>query len=206
MHDINFRKVISTNEEDMIFRNQDHHVRMSSDAHSRNDVANAVIARKDNETRKLILSYVPNGEVALDMGVGAGGSYLALSHKFTKIYGIDVVDTHFDVLTQYDSLTKGSIETLTFDDEMFDCVFSAHVMEHTYDIQKTLSNILRVLKPNGHVVAITPHYFPDPEIAHITQLGMNEWVKEYTNAGFNVIYSYPNYANCEECHIVAQKR
>jgi 2-polyprenyl-3-methyl-5-hydroxy-6-metoxy-1,4-benzoquinol methylase len=213
MHDVNYRNIVRTDESDMISRNEDHHIRMKADGSTFSPERTQDIIAKDNATRRLILSHVPTGVspsdsvLALDMGVGAGGSFEPLREKFDYIDGIDVVTTFFPQLPQYASLQQCPIEKLQqgFTDNTIDCVFSAHVMEHTYNLHKTLDGIWHVLKPGGYVAAITPHYFPDPEIAHICQLGLEQWRMEYEMHDFEIVAAYINQANCEECHIVARK-
>jgi 2-polyprenyl-3-methyl-5-hydroxy-6-metoxy-1,4-benzoquinol methylase len=46
---------------------------------------------------------------------------------------------------------------LPFPDEYFDVVVSNHVIEHVSDQQLHLSEIARVLKPNGVVYLATPN-------------------------------------------------
>lgn len=201
-----YRKVVFCDETDMVARNEDHHIRMKQDGSTFSPQRTQEIIEKDLATRRLILSYVPDGKRVLDMGVGAGGSYEPLSEKFDEIWGIDVVSDFFAELPQYWYLKRCAIEDLKrFHPDSFDCIFSAHVMEHTYNLHKTLDGIYHILKPGGYVAAITPHYFPDPEIAHICQLGIEEWKMEYRMHGFEIVQAYINEANCEECHIVARK-
>jgi SAM-dependent methyltransferase len=48
---------------------------------------------------------------------------------------------------------------LPFDDNTFDCVLATHVFEHL-EKEKWLfvvADIHRILKPNGHMIAVTPH-------------------------------------------------
>jgi len=61
-----------------------------------------------------------------------------------------------------------------------------------------------VLKNGGYAAAITPHYFPDPETAHITKLRQEEWEDVYRRNGFSIVHSSVEFFNCEECHIVAR--
>jgi SAM-dependent methyltransferase len=49
-------------------------------------------------------------------------------------------------------------EALPFEDETFDIVFSADVLEHVRDIEKCLTEAIRVVKPGGVVVMVVPTY------------------------------------------------
>jgi 2-polyprenyl-6-hydroxyphenyl methylase/3-demethylubiquinone-9 3-methyltransferase len=44
---------------------------------------------------------------------------------------------------------KGTGEEIPFPDNSFDCVFCCDVLEHVRDLPKVISEISRVLKPNG---------------------------------------------------------
>lgn len=207
MHDINYRKIVQSNEQNMIDFNYDHHIRMGQN-HAKYVDSGQVeqIINKDYASYEKILSNVPECESCLELGSGGGRQFDVLSTKFKKITGIEIHKPSVEIGQQNGlDIIESTLENTPFGDNTFDVICSRHVMEHTYDIQKALKEIKRILKPEGYVCAISPHYFPDSEIAHITQLGMNEWIKEYENAGFKVIHSSINYYNCEECHIVARK-
>jgi SAM-dependent methyltransferase len=42
-------------------------------------------------------------------------------------------------------------------DESFDFVYSSHTLEHVFEVEKTLENWFRVLKPNGYLILYIPH-------------------------------------------------
>lgn len=42
-------------------------------------------------------------------------------------------------------------------DESFDYVYSSHTLEHVFDVETTLKNWYRVLKPNGYLILYIPH-------------------------------------------------
>lgn len=46
------------------------------------------------------------------------------------------------------------LQNLSFNDNTFDCVFASHVLEHIKNDEKAISEIHRILKPNG--IAILP--------------------------------------------------
>jgi SAM-dependent methyltransferase len=53
---------------------------------------------------------------------------------------------------------NGKIEDLRFDSDFFDAVSIWHVLEHVRDPRSTLSEISRVLKPNGILMIAVPNY------------------------------------------------
>ena len=55
-----------------------------------------------------------------------------------------------------------NLESLTFDDEIFDVLVTSDVLEHVVDLNKVLGEIYRVLKPGGmHVFSIPVNYCLD---------------------------------------------
>ena len=102
------------------------------------------------------LGIEPNGKSALEVGCGGGilteeirkmgftttgidpsaeSLHTAVNHA--KANGLDI---------QYD---KGTGENLPYANNAFDCVFCCDVLEHVQDLPKVISEIARVLKPNG---------------------------------------------------------
>lgn len=85
----------------------------------------------------------------------------------------------------------------------FDFVYSRHVMEHVIDLPLAMRNIRKVLKPHGIVGAVTPHFFPDLEPAHLQKLKIGAWVKAYTDHNMKVVYAQQSTYYVREAHIVA---
>lgn len=42
-------------------------------------------------------------------------------------------------------------------DESFDFVYSSHTLEHVFEVETTLKNWFRILKPNGYLILYIPH-------------------------------------------------
>ena len=49
----------------------------------------------------------------------------------------------------------GDVQELPFEDESFDCVVAAWMLYHVADVDAGLREIARVLRPEGHIVAVT---------------------------------------------------
>lgn len=79
-------------------------------------------------------------------------------------------------------------------------------MEHVSSPALALAEVRRVLRPGGFVAAITPHFFPDPEPAHVSVLSEAEWRVRYEEAGFEVVASRLVASPIRECHLVARRR
>ncbi len=88
----------------------------------------------------------------------------------------------------------------------FDWVYSRHVMEHVPDLDVAIAAVARILSPHGVVGAVTPHYFPDPEPAHVTQLRINEWCAAYRRHGLVPVYASQEHHACAEAHLVLLRK
>lgn len=87
-------------------------------------------------------------------------------------------------------------------DGRFAFVWANHAMEHCLDPEATALAILRALAPYGIFGHATPHYFPDPEPAHVTQKTIDEWVEFYSRLGFVVLHAEEVEYSCKQANIV----
>jgi len=198
--------------------NADHHRRMAAapssgpgdtrDAQSR---AKIIAAVHGCRTRHKMQGLPSDRMHVLELGAGYAGDRPVLVSEFICQYtGIEAV---FHVaLTADESVDRArgekihhmAIEELPEEwNGRFHLVYSRHVMEHVLDVELALSNIKRVLAPNGVVASVTPHYFPDPEPAHVSQLRIGEWMERYKKAGLTTVYATVEHFACEEAHILA---
>lgn len=51
-------------------------------------------------------------------------------------------------------------------DASFDVILATEVLEHVNDAEKAMSEIFRLLKPGGHVIATVPYLYPTHEAPH----------------------------------------
>jgi SAM-dependent methyltransferase len=72
---------------------------------------------------------------------------------------------------------------LPFADDMFDCVLATHIFEHLEKTQwvKVVADIHRILKPNGTMIAVTPHGSSD------VALGMAQHKQAFFECTWNTI-------------------
>ena len=186
--------------------NYDHHERMNSDAAANDTERTKEIIRLDDESYRSLLTGIPSSTSLLEIGSANGRQWTTLGTWAFDLTGLDLYEP--DVLAGRNAgrnIVLGYAEELPFPDASFDIVCSRHVMEHVADVPKVFSEVMRVLRPGGYVAAITPHYFPDPEPAHINQYPLDEWRKLYRAAGYEIIKAELGQFNCTEAHIVARK-
>lgn len=96
----------------------------------------------------------------LDFGCGLGRHSIFFAKQGFNVSAFDLSQEGISHLEQWAKDEKLDIETavadmlnLPYKDNSFDCIFAYHVISHTDTIgmQKILSEISRILKPNGEI-------------------------------------------------------
>lgn len=103
-----------------------------------------------------------SNQTVLDIGCGAGHGSNVLAGKFKKVHGVDISPEAVEYAKEFWQLPNiefsvGDSLTIPFPDNTFDVVVAFEVFEHLTDWQKFLSEIKRVLKPEGLVYISTPN-------------------------------------------------
>lgn len=97
----------------------------------------------------------------LDCGIGNGNLSIALHGLLENQADFHGIDISADMIVQARSimqhaglrahLKQADVLSLPYDDQSFDVVMAAHVLEHLPDPQCALAEMVRVLKPSGMV-------------------------------------------------------
>ena len=104
----------------------------------------------------LELSWKPKNLLVVGCGSGIEAATLACGLGCSVI-GIDL-ETNFDPeAREFATLKAGDATKLEFPNGLFDVVYSYHALEHIHDDQKAVSEMKRVLKPNGLLCIGTPN-------------------------------------------------
>ena len=97
-----------------------------------------------------------HGRRVLEIGVGAGTDHLQWARAGAECYGVDLTERAIEVtrtrLSLYgfrSHLQKIDAESLPFEDEWFDVVYSWGVIHHAQHPEQIVAEARRVLKPNG---------------------------------------------------------
>ena len=115
------------------------------------------------------------GDLALDLGCGAGRHAFEMYRRGAKVVAIDTnageleaVAGMFDAMgeeweaTPYEAgAVRADALTLPFADETFDRVVAAEVLEHIGDDRQAIAELVRVLKPGGVMAVTVPRYWPE---------------------------------------------
>lgn len=122
----------------------------------------------------------------LDFGCGSK-PYKSKFKNVVQYIGVDMENEgHSHLNENIDFFYDG--KTLPFESGEFDAVFTSEVLEHVPNIESSLSEIKRVLKPDGHLLLSIPFVFPEHEMPYdfrrLTGNGVKQILME---SGFEII-------------------
>jgi SAM-dependent methyltransferase len=119
--------------------------------------------RNEAQSRRLQDLIPLDRERVLDLGCGAGywTSAIARRYPWMQVEGIDYGAEFLAKAGREHRLDRarflrGDIARLPFRDASFDCVYADNTLEHSYSVSGTLSEVHRVLRPGGVLVAALP--------------------------------------------------
>ena len=113
-----------------------------------------------------IAGNVFKGRSVLEIGCGSGRLTRELgSRGASEVIGIDISETALRIarrraqgLTALISFRRGDIEVIPVSDERFPVVFCCETIEHVLNPRRALSELRRVLAPEGTLVLTAPNY------------------------------------------------
>lgn len=114
----------------------------------------------DKLARYLFSRYqLPKGSKILDLGCGRGEFLKGFIRCGLNGYGVDRSTIAKSICPEAEVL-QADLEnnTLPFNDNYFDVVFSKSVLEHFYYPEKLVREIYRILNPGGIVITMVPDW------------------------------------------------
>lgn len=110
--------------------------------------------------RELFEAHLRRGSRCLDLGCGDGGtSGVFLRKEGFEYQGVDVSRAAIEQarLNGLNVTLIDDASSLPFDDRDFDAVICFEVVEHLFDVNGTMAEILRILRPGGCLLLTTPN-------------------------------------------------
>ena len=112
------------------------------------------------------LDYDFKNKKVLVVGSGTGGEIVNFYNIGADVYGIEPNEEAIEIShikaekigLDKNRVKKGYSEKLSFDDNEFDFVYCYTVLEHVYDVEKSIKEMIRVVRENGHIFIHTPDY------------------------------------------------
>jgi ubiquinone/menaquinone biosynthesis C-methylase UbiE len=112
------------------------------------------------ERYRFAISKLSPGQRVLDIACGAGYGMAMLSKYGCKVIGADydneAISNACAIWKNYD-FVKANALNLPFSDNYFDAIVSFETIEHVYDGRRFLSEMHRVLRPEGTFICSTPN-------------------------------------------------
>lgn len=110
----------------------------------------------------VIISLVPqNHGRILDYGCGWGHYAIAIRDRGNSVDAIDLSENQIEICKLVwgvqNKITFSDRKIMSYKDETFDMVVSNQVIEHVHNVGNYLSEINRVLKPNGKLIVSLPN-------------------------------------------------
>lgn len=92
----------------------------------------------------------------LEVGCGPGELSQRISVELASVVAVDVSPRMVELARDRGVDARlGDVQQLPFEDESFDCVVAAWMLYHVPDVDRALGELARVLRPGGHLVAVT---------------------------------------------------
>lgn len=109
----------------------------------------------ENSTIELIRKYGKPGQKILDVGIGLARQ-LACFPEMDR-YGMDISYGYLEVAERKGvKVCYALVEEIPYKPDFFDIVVCTDLLEHLFDLNLGMSNILSVLKPDGYLICRTP--------------------------------------------------
>jgi ubiquinone/menaquinone biosynthesis C-methylase UbiE len=123
-----------------------------------------IVGRMFRRRIELCLAKCTGGERVLEVGFGAGVTFLNLHELYKEIYGLDLNAKVSDVAAVFRArqiethLQNGSVLTMPYPDNFFDTVLLISILEHLKPSEQiqAFGEIRRVLKPGGQIIYGVP--------------------------------------------------
>ncbi len=131
----------------------------------------------------------------LDVGTGPGFLALIFAEMDHQVTGVDISKCMLDKAKENArardlevSFCHGDAEALPFDDESFDLLVNRYLLWTLPDPQMAIDEWVRVLKPNGMILAIDGAWF-DPALAMRLRRGLSKAITLITDRRRPLFYS-----------------
>lgn len=115
---------------------------------------------------KNLISYSFKNKSVLVVGAGTGMELFQLKNLGARVYGIEPEQRAIEILNlkaskynlEQKRIKKGVAEKLPYKDGQFDFIYCWQVLEHVQNLEKSITEMIRVTKKNGWLFFGCPDY------------------------------------------------
>jgi demethylmenaquinone methyltransferase/2-methoxy-6-polyprenyl-1,4-benzoquinol methylase len=147
---------------------------------------------RDRAWKKSLVAFLPSLENPhiLDIACGPGDLSFLAAKRFSEatIIGIDLnrdmlrkaeenARTHFPELQERLRFTQGDMSSLDYEDDTFDMITGGYALRNAPDVEKTVREIARVLKPGGTAAFLDFSRSSHPVIQKVQVALLSFWGK-----------------------------
>ncbi|MCA9779288.1 MAG: methyltransferase domain-containing protein [Candidatus Eremiobacteraeota bacterium] len=160
---------------------------------------------------ELIEEHLPDlsGATCLDVATGTGHTAFFFARKQVHVFAVDINDEMLRVAQEESDrqtlsvrFLKSPADNLVFDDDNFELVTCRQAAHHFPNIKSFLAEVVRVLKPGGHLLLIDNVVPEETEAAewlngyekardesHEVCLSKEDWLASLEQQGFTLVHS-----------------
>jgi len=128
---------------------------------------------------------------ALDVGCATGYLVKAFLELGIDAWGVDVSKDLIEHSPIKERITLRDVEkeALPFPSKYFDVVTAMGVLEHFHNLRYAITEIRRVLTPNGYLLIEVPEPSLDSSPTHVLKMGKESWINVICGSGFRKIHA-----------------
>jgi len=123
-----------------------------------------IIGKMYRRRMEICLAQCSGGQRVLEVGFGAGVTFLNLNELYREIYGLDLnapieeVAAVFRTMGIETHLQNGNVLSMPYENDFFDTILLISILEHLKPAEQlqAFREIRRVLKPKGQVIYGVP--------------------------------------------------
>ena len=154
---------------------------------------------------KFLKRFISSESTFLELGAGDCSLSLTVADHVEKVFAVDVskaITNDVDPPSNFELLISDGV-SIDLPDQSVDVAYSSNLMEHLHpdDAIEQLTHVMRVLKPGGFYICITPSklsgphdvskYFDEtPTCFHLKEYSTTEMARIFRGVGFERIKPY----------------
>lgn len=132
------------------------HIKGANSIDSNPFIPEGFTVESENISISVIKQHLKTGGNILDVGCG-NGRLLKQLNGYNR-FGLDISPEYLKCLeAEKITLCLSKIEDMPFKNDYFDMIVCTDVLEHVEDLNRSLRNIVRVLKPGGTLLLRVPY-------------------------------------------------